>query len=170
MWNDTDIPLAYLITFRSYGTWLHGDDRGSVDSSHNRYKTPYASPNQRRHQYNQGALKGEAVILSANQRASVEAAVRETCTIRKWFLHALNVRTNHVHVVVSAGKKKPELALNAFKANSTRQMKQDGNWLHEHSPWVDKGSKRYLWNERSLERAIDYVINRQGDELPDFDK
>src|SRR6185369_556860 len=30
MWNDTDIPLAYLITFRSYGTWLHGDDRGSI--------------------------------------------------------------------------------------------------------------------------------------------
>src|SRR2546428_5625205 len=31
MWNDTDIPLAFLITFRCYGTWLHGDDRGSVN-------------------------------------------------------------------------------------------------------------------------------------------
>jgi hypothetical protein len=31
MWNDTDIPLAYLITFRCYGTWLHGDKRGSID-------------------------------------------------------------------------------------------------------------------------------------------
>jgi hypothetical protein len=26
-----DIPLAYLISFRAYGTWLHGDRRGSVD-------------------------------------------------------------------------------------------------------------------------------------------
>ena len=33
MWNDTDIPLAYLISFRCYGTWLHGDERGSIDRS-----------------------------------------------------------------------------------------------------------------------------------------
>jgi xanthine dehydrogenase molybdopterin-binding subunit B len=26
-----------------------------------------------------------------------------------------------------------------------------------------------LWNERSIERAIDCVINGQGDDLPDFD-
>jgi len=28
-WNDTDIALAHLITFRCHGTWLHGDERGS---------------------------------------------------------------------------------------------------------------------------------------------
>ena len=81
----------------------------------------------------------------------------------------MNVKTNHVHVVVSIGAKKSELALNAFKANATRQMKQDGSWRMDYSPWVDKGSRRYLWNERSLEQAIDYVMNGQGDELPDFD-
>jgi hypothetical protein len=37
------------------------------------------------------------------------------------------------------------------------------------SPWADKGSKRKLWNERSVARAIDYVLYGQGDELPDFD-
>src|ERR1043166_8794893 len=26
-----NFPLAYLITVRCYGTWLHGDDRLSVD-------------------------------------------------------------------------------------------------------------------------------------------
>src|SRR5438132_818331 len=72
-------------------------------------------------------------------------------------------------LVVSIGEKKPEVALNAFKANATRQIRQDGNWLREHSPWVAKGSKRNLWNERSVEPAIDYVINGQGDDLPDFD-
>jgi hypothetical protein len=40
MWNDTDIPLANLITFRCYGTWLHGDQRGSIDRFHNAYKSP----------------------------------------------------------------------------------------------------------------------------------
>jgi REP element-mobilizing transposase RayT len=169
MWNDTDIPLAYLITFRTYGTWLHGDERGSVDREHNRYKAPYASSNQNRKQHNRTILKGEPVVLNATQRASVQRAIRDTCAHRKWRLHALSVRTNHVHTGVSIGVKKPELALNALKANATRQMKEDSCWRMTHSPWVDRGSKRYLWNERSLEKAIDYVLNGQGDELPEFE-
>ena len=43
--NNQRIPLAYLITFRSYGTWLHGDERGSVDRFHNVYGTPRLPPN-----------------------------------------------------------------------------------------------------------------------------
>lgn len=110
------------------------------------------------------------MILNTEQRRSVEKAVRETCNLRSWMLYAINVRTNHVHVVVSIGEIKPERALNALKANGTRQMKQDGFWKQTHSPWTDKGSKRRLWNERSIERAIDYVINGQGDDLPNFDE
>lgn len=88
---------------------------------------------------------------------------------RRWQLHVINVRTNHVHVVVSIARLNPARALNAFKAYSTRRMRGDGNWTERHSPWADRGSQRYLWNERSLAQAIDYVRNGQGDELPDFD-
>jgi hypothetical protein len=77
---------------------------------------------------------------------------------------------NHVHTGVSIGLIKPERALNAFKANATRHMRQDDCWRHDYSPWAEKSSKRYLWNERSVERAIDYVLYGQGDELPDFDE
>ena len=28
--HDRSVALAYLISFRCYGTWLHGDERGSV--------------------------------------------------------------------------------------------------------------------------------------------
>jgi hypothetical protein len=45
MWNDTDTPLAYLISFRSYGTWLHGDKRGAINRFHNNYGEPYLPPN-----------------------------------------------------------------------------------------------------------------------------
>jgi REP element-mobilizing transposase RayT len=169
MWNDTDTPLAYLITFRCYGTWLHGDERGSIDRFRNLYKSPYLPPNEKWQQHNTHTLKGEPVILDAARREAVTAAIRETCNLRNWLLRALNVRTNHAHVVVSIGDTKPERALNAFKANATRQMRQEGCWQQSSSPWANKGSKRHLWNERSIERAIDYVINGQGDELPDFD-
>jgi hypothetical protein len=43
--NPDRVPLAYLITFRAYGTWLHGDSRGSVDRFHNRYGAPLIRAN-----------------------------------------------------------------------------------------------------------------------------
>ena len=116
MWNDTDLPLGYLITFRCYGTWLHGDERGSIDRFHNRYKSPYLPRSDRRRELNITKLESDADTLNAEQRRSLNSAIREVCAHRSWFLHAFNVRTNHVHVVVSIGGDKPERALNAFKA------------------------------------------------------
>ena len=120
------------------------------------------------HEYNQQRLRVKPLILGARYREFVEKAVRETCEIRKWWLYAINVRTNHVHTVVSANRK-PELVLNAFKANATRELKQNGLWTESLSPWAGNGSKRRLWNEQSVAKAIDYVLNGQGDDLPTFD-
>ncbi len=169
MWNDTDVPLGYLITFRCYGTWLHGDERGSTDRFHNRYKSPFLPRSNRRRELSERRLKSNTVLLAAEQRRSTECAVREVCEYRGWLLHTINVRTNHVHLVVSIGTANPSRALNSFKAYATRRMRCDGNWKETHSPWADKGSQRYLWNEKSLAKAIDYVTNGQGDALPDFD-
>jgi len=169
MWNDTDTPLAYFISFRTYGTWLHGDKRGSIDRFHNAYRSPYIKPNPNWQKHNKQQLKAPPLILNARARKSVKTAIRETCDIRKWFLQAFNVRTNHAHSVVSANRK-GELVLNAFKANATRELRKDGLWTHPFSPWADKGSARKLWNEQSVARAIDYVMNGQGEDLPDFDR
>jgi REP element-mobilizing transposase RayT len=169
MWNDTDIPLAFLITFRSYGTWLHGDTRGSVNRFRNQYRSPRLPPESDWLETNTRRLKQEIVKLNATQRNGVETAALETCRIRGWQLRAISVRTNHVHLVVSAGEMKPGIVLNAFKANATRSMRERGCWQRPLSPWADKGSKRYLWNEQSVARAVDYVLNGQGDDLPDFD-
>ena len=167
-WNETGIPLAYLITFRCYGTWLHGDERGSVDEFNNKYETQFLPPNKKWHEFNRSKLNYEPVKLNAEMRNAVEAAVRETCEIRGWRLAAINVRTNHIHTVVAVGKASSKKVLSAFKANATRKMRENKCWLFEHSPWADKGSRRYLWTEKSIEIAIDYVINGQGKPLPDF--
>src|SRR5687768_5316767 len=148
MWNDTDTPLAYFISFRSYGTWLHGDKRGSIDRFNNRYRSPYIPQNKNWQKYNEQKLRTDPLILNAEHRSQVEAAIRETCDIRKWFLHAMNTRTNHIHTVVTA-LKSPEAVLNAFKANATRKLRERKLWPHPFSPWADKGSKRRLWNEKS---------------------
>ena len=101
--NDRTRPLAYLITFRCYGTWLHGDNRGSIDRlNYNKYGTPDMPENKKLLGDEQRELKNPAVSLNRAQRDVVDAAVREVCEHQDYVLHAINVRTNHVHSVVSA--------------------------------------------------------------------
>jgi hypothetical protein len=78
MWNDTDTPLAHLITFRTYGTWLHGDSRGSVNRFRNTYGTRRLPHELSWLNTNTQRLKHKIVKLNARQRKSVEKAVRET--------------------------------------------------------------------------------------------
>ncbi len=169
MWNDTDIPLAVFFTFRCYGTWLHGDERGSVDRHHNTYGSPRISANNDWKSYNQARLDRRPVELNARQRRAVEQGVREICKNRGWQISAINVRTNHVHVVICIGGKDSARILAAIKAGATKGLREERLWNSEDTPWAEKGSRRNLWNERSVAEAVDYVINRQGDELPNYD-
>jgi hypothetical protein len=75
-YRDEHIPLAYLITFRAYGTWLHGDRRGSVDRFHNRFGTALIAPNERWRKYNHSLLAHSPVKLRSRQRALVKEAIR----------------------------------------------------------------------------------------------
>ena len=120
-------------------------------------------------QISMARMKHEPVHLPAIRRESIVKAVSETCEIRGWYLWTVNVRTNHVHTVVSAPQATADAVLTAFKANATRKMRENDCWPFDHSPWARKGSKRRLWNERSIARAVDYVMNGQGEDLPDFD-
>ena len=126
MWNDTDIPIAVFFTLRCYGTWLHGDERGSVDRNNNVYGTPRISANSNWRKHSEELLLHPPVTLNAARRKSVEKAIRDTCEKRNWTVLAINIRTNHVHVVVCIGAKRPKDALIALKANATRQLREDG--------------------------------------------
>ncbi len=166
--GDT-FPLAYLITFRCYGTWMHGDGRGSVDrEEHNVYGTPRIAPNQKLEQADSTSLKHPPVTLDAPQRAAVEEAIREVCEYRGFRLDAVNVRTNHVHAVVAAGYR-PEGVMNAFKSYATRRLRELGLILPGTKMWARHGSTRYLWKPHYVEEAIGYVLYGQGDEPPSFE-
>ena len=159
--QDRSSPVGYLITFRCYGTWLHGDERGSVDRYHRRYGTPGLPTSTLRQNRDHDLLKQAPVKLDSLQRPIAEAAIRETCQVRQWRLWTVNVRTNHVHVVLSA-KNKPEAVRSALKANATRAIPEAGVWSSDLSPWEFRGSKKYLWSEKQLTDAIAYVESGQG--------
>jgi REP element-mobilizing transposase RayT len=158
-----EFPLAYLITIRCYGTWLHGDGRGSVDRhGHNVFGTPRVAPNARLEYLMRRELKHRPVLLSQEQRVEVEGAIGEVCENRNYRLLAVNARTNHVHAVVSA-RVKPEQIVNAFKSYATRRLRKAGLIGNEVKPWVRGKSTKRLWKPKNVSRAIDYVLYGRGD-------
>ena len=163
-------PLAYLITFRCYGTWIHGDERSSVNRrTNNIHGTPKGKPNAALERTERGFLKNEPIKLDGIMRRAVETAIREVCDFRVYNLHALNVRTNHIHLVISA-RRKPEFLLNSMKSYCTRKLRSEGLVAETTKIWSRHGSTRYLWTERHIEIAVEYVQHGQGGEIPDFDK
>ena len=165
-WDENQWPLAYLITFRTYGTWLHGDERLSVDlHGQNRYGSPKIVPNKNLERLMEKSRETRAFILSREQRTAVAQAIKNVCRVRSFALLALNVRSNHAHIVMAA-RQKPEPIMNAFKSNATRELREGGLVSADQRVWSRGGSTRYLWKPRHVEGAIDYVRYGQGDDLP----
>ncbi len=156
-------PLAYFLTWPTYGTWLPGDDRGWVE-----YQRGWQLPDAARKLEAQAKMTDQACVLNAEQREVVERTIREHCEIRGWELFAVNCRTNHVHVVVAADRT-PEIVVRQLKAWCSRRLKElertrrSGEQYNEREQWwAERGSRRWLNDENSLDGAILYVQEGQA--------
>ena len=167
-WDDNEFPIAYFITFRTHGTWLHGDERGSVDRhGRNLYGQNFISLDPHFSVKMERNMTSAPFTLNAPQRGRVESAIRNVCEVRKYNLFAINVRTNHAHVVAFASAP-PRTVMNAFKANATRELRE-GNLVDTQAKICARGgSTRYLWKPQHLEAAVEYTVNGQGGPLPEF--
>ena len=108
-----------------------------------------------------------ACILDQQQRHLVETTITEHCRFRGWDLRAVNCRSNHLHVVVTADRSAKEVR-NQFKAWCTRKLKElqnarghAGDSRIRDKWWAERGSGRYIGDEDSLEAVILYVMEGQ---------
>ena len=156
-------PLAFHITWTTYGSWLHGDERNWVESG----VPGIQAPDPQRKAATASLLAQEPVELTPEQRLIVEQTIRDHCRIRGWTLHAIHVGSVHVHVVVTADRR-PEEVMNQFKAWCSRRLsdhagltdvvaKKAGRkrWFTEH------GSTKWINDETYLQNAIRYVKEQQ---------
>jgi len=154
-----DYPVAWFITWTTYGTWLHGDARGSFQNR------TYLPPDAELERANRAAMTEEVVYLTEQQRALVDAVLIAECQAQGWELHARNVRTNHVHLVVSAARS-GSFVRTRLKALASRALSDDvglpmagdngrKRW------WTEKGNIVPIDNEKSLEETTVYVRDLQ---------
>lgn len=157
-------PLAYFLTLRTYGTWLHGNMRGSVDPRHNDYGTPRLPANSRRLECEAARSRSEPQTFNTATAALVEQTITEVCQHRHWHLFCVAARTNHVHVLVQS-EHAPERVMSDFKAWCTRRLRESEHVGPRQDVWADHGSTQYVWSEQELLRVLEYVENGQGPPL-----
>lgn len=146
--------LAYHIVWTMYGTWLPGDWRGWVKKR----ISGIQEPDPKVEQAARDRLAEPPVLLSAEQQAIVRKTFRKHCSIRGWRIHALNVRSNHVHLVVTADCSW-EVVRDQIKAWCLRRL-SDAAGLTE--PVAKKAGRRHWFTEGGDAEYIDsqeYLVN-----------
>ena len=152
---NTGPPLAYFLTWTTYGTWLPGDDRGW----NRRGEIPHLEPNPLFVEVNRSRMAETSFLLTPSDRVLVAGVIKKHCEIRNWSALAINARSNHVHIVVNAANYQPDKVRDQFKAWCTRRLKL--KYLERKRFWTEGGSCRWLNKEDDFLTAINYVRDFQ---------
>jgi hypothetical protein len=80
-------PLAYHITFGTYGTRLHGDDRGTIDRSMNEPGDPIIGTDDGWHFLEENRLNFPPRVFTREQMIVVESIIPEVCVRGGWSMH-----------------------------------------------------------------------------------
>jgi REP element-mobilizing transposase RayT len=155
--------IAYHITWTTYGTWLPGDFRGWIKANHNGIQ----APDRKLELQSLARMADDAIELTTSQRQLVEETIRRHCEIRNWQLYAVNVRTNHIHIVVTADRDPTEV-MKQLKAWCSRKLSDDAGITTVVAKkagrrrwFTEGGHAKPIEDEAYLRSAIKYVVEGQ---------
>ena len=161
--NTTPQPLTYHIIWTTYGTWLPGDARGWVKKGQWTVQPPDPDLDRQARE----RMAEPPVLLTPEQRSLVEQTIADHCRHRGWVLHAVQARTNHVHVVVTADRD-PDEVRDQFKAWCSRKLSDAAGLVRTVAKkagrrrwFTEGGDKELIDNEQYLTNAIQYVLEGQ---------
>jgi REP element-mobilizing transposase RayT len=159
--------MTFFITFACYGSHIHGAPDGSVDRRHNRYQGPLVDPNPRRLAAESHLMHQPPYQMDEPRRRAVLEAIIDRCALQDWGLVAAHIRSNHVHVIVQ-GKDSAEFVMTRLKTAASRRLNELGFEDRTRKRWARHGSTRMLFTEASVQHAVRYVLEGQGEAMSAF--
>ena len=152
-------PWAYFLTIACYGRRLHGDPRGSVERDNNQWGTAFLELNSTREVCEQNRMRDDRAELDAEEREIVLQSIKSVSRHEQWTLHAVHVRSTHVHIVLSAAGK-PEKVVGKLKGYASRAL--DEAFGKRSKRWARHASTVYVWDAHEVDDAVHYVVHEQG--------
>ena len=161
----------WLLTTTTYGTRLPGDSRGFVSSIRdtggestirNIPGTPVEEDKPHLEAYSRRVMKGDPILLNGDQAIALFNQFQETAKFRDWYLFAVAVMANHVHLVVGVpGDPDPADVLGDFKSYGSRRLNREWGKPKSETWWTESGSRRKLPTRESVLAAIRYVMAQE---------
>ncbi len=155
------LPLAYHITFGTYGSRLHGGTGDTVDKSRNQPGDPVVGRNADWERLELSQMRFDPVFLDDAQRLFVEAAMPGVAERGGWRLHTFAARPDHVHVLLSSpndGKTIRRLLkrwLGEAMAERWALPGDGATW------WASGGSVRWVWDQAYFDTARGYILKQR---------
>ena len=161
----------WFLTWTMYGNRLAGDAKGFVSNvregsgpevRHNIPGTPHDTDIPALEVYVQEQMKGPPVRIDVAQSEALLQQFFETSDIRKSFLMAVSIMSQHVHIVVGVpGDPDPERILNDFKRYASQRLNRSWTTPKSGRWWTRRGSKRKLQDDAAVLAAIKYTIDQE---------
>ncbi len=150
---------TWHITFGTYATRLHGDDRPTVDREQNTRGQDFIWHDDERLKDAHDKRKGDAVYLTAAQRAVIESLIPGICERGGWEYRicASPLEGDHVHVLLDAKCSiEPDAILMWLKRWVTQELnKRWGKPVT--SWWAECGSTKPVKNPTYLNNVYHYI-------------
>ena len=151
-----EYPLAYHITFGTYGTRLHGDERGTVSRNQNRFGDPIIGKDIVWQRIERSQLKFAPVVLTEEQQEHVETAVPPICTRGNWEFHIAAGQPDHVHVLLTTPNegKKVRKWLKRWLGEALSVV-----WptVSNQTWWAEGGSVKTIWDHEYFANVFNYI-------------
>jgi REP element-mobilizing transposase RayT len=168
---------TWLLSNTFYGTWLPGDERGSVTSvrdaragdepgnfrfEHDMPGTPYEDELPGLRDAAAARMTGPPIYFDPEKAEIVLAQFRETATYRGRTLLAVAIMHNHFHTVVQVpDDPDPGRLLADFKAYGSRALNKRYGKPPSDTWWTTRGSKRKLPDDAAVAAGNHYVLFKQ---------
>jgi REP element-mobilizing transposase RayT len=157
---STNFPLAYHITFGTYGRRLHGDSRGTVDRSRNNHGDPIIGSDPSRWEREETLLRFEPVDLSVTQRQLIELVLPQICERGGWIYHVGAAKPDHIHVLLGA-KRDGEAVRKWLKRWLGEHLSIEWPLASEATWWAECGSVKWVWEEQYFANIFDYITKQR---------
>lgn len=161
---------VWLITFATYGSRLHGDQRLTVDRSHNQFGGPYLKPDASLMARDAARMNGFTVLLTREQQDFAQRTIPELCARGGWAYLECSAATNHIHLLCGVpAETHGKIARSILKRWLTQAL--DTRWRLPKRPdgtswWSEGGSARAIRGEQSVNRAAAYVRTQRCEGEP----